>query len=86
VEEGIAFLQSFDIVVHPRCTHVADELATYSYKLDSLTGEPIPVLEDKNNHLIDAIRYALEGVRRVKARPDTIRIAVPSMSGGFRRK
>lgn len=85
VEEGISFLQSFDIVVHPRCTHVADELATYSYKLDKLTGEPIPVLEDKNNHLIDAIRYALESVRRIKARPDTVSYTVPSMATAFRR-
>jgi phage terminase large subunit len=80
VEEGIAFLQSYDIVVHPRCTHVADELATYSYKLDKLTGEPTPVLEDKNNHLIDALRYALEGVRRVKARPETVSVFIPSMA------
>lgn len=85
VEEGIAFLQSFDIVVHPRCTHVADELATYSYKLDSLTGEPLPVLEDKNNHLIDALRYALEGVRRVKPKPDTVSVPIPSLRSGFRR-
>lgn len=84
VEEGIAFLQSYDIVVHPRCQHVADELATYSYKLDKLTGEPIPQLEDKNNHLIDALRYALEGVRRVKERPKTVAFTVPSMRGGFR--
>lgn len=85
VEEGIAFLQSFDIVVHPRCSHVADELATYSYKLDSLTGEPIPQLEDKNNHLIDAIRYALESVRKVKEKPKTVPFSVPSVSSGFRR-
>jgi phage terminase large subunit len=85
VEEGIAFLQSFDIVVHPRCKHVADELSTYSYKLDSLTGEPIPVLEDKNNHLIDALRYALEGARRIKAKPGTVSVSIPSMAGGFRR-
>jgi phage terminase large subunit len=85
VEEGVAFLQSYDIVVHPRCTHVADELATYSYKLDKLTGEPIPALEDKNNHLIDALRYALEGVRRVQAKPRTFAVAVPTMAGGFKR-
>ncbi len=85
VEEGISFLQSFDIVVHPRCQHVADELATYSYKLDKLTGEPIPKLEDANNHLIDALRYALEGVRRVKEKPNTVSIQIPRMAGGFRR-
>lgn len=66
VEEGIAFLQSFDIVVHPRCTHVIDELTLYSYKKDPLTDKVLPILEDKNNHCIDALRYACEGVRRVK--------------------
>lgn len=80
VEEGVAFLQSFDIVVHPRCKHVADELATYSYKLDKLTGEPTPNLEDKNNHLIDALRYALEGVRRVREKPKTFEVSIPSMA------
>lgn len=79
VEEGIAFLQSYDIVVHPRCVHIADELATYSYKKDKLTGEPIPQLEDKNNHLIDALRYALEGVRRIREKP-TVTYAIPSIA------
>jgi phage terminase large subunit len=70
VEEGIQFLQSFDIVVHPRCTHAIDELTLYKYKTDPLTNKVIPVLEDKNNHVIDAIRYACEGARRVgKAKP-----------------
>ncbi len=64
IEEGIAFLQSFDIVVHPRCVHMIDELTLYHYKRDSLTDEILPVLEDKNNHLIDALRYACEGIRK----------------------
>jgi phage terminase large subunit len=63
VDEGIAFLQSFDIVVHPRCRHLIDELSTYSYKIDKLTEEVLPVVEDKNNHVIDALRYACEGAR-----------------------
>ncbi len=64
IEEGVAFLQSFDIIVHPRCTHVIDELTLYSYKTDPLTEKVLPVLEDKHNHCIDAIRYACEGARR----------------------
>lgn len=64
LEEGVEFLRSFDIVVHPRCAHVIDELTMYSYKTDPLTGVVVPVLEDKNNHLIDALRYACEGARR----------------------
>lgn len=64
IEEGIAFLQSFDIVVHPRCKHVIDELSSYSYKRDPLTDEVLPVIQDKNNHVIDALRYACEGIRK----------------------
>ena len=64
VEEGVAFLQSYDIVVHPRCQHVIDELTLYSYKKDPLTDKVLPILEDKNNHLIDAMRYACEGARK----------------------
>jgi len=67
LEEGVAFLQSFDIIVHPRCQHVIDELGSYRYKTDPLTGQVLSVLEDKNNHCIDALRYACEGVRRALA-------------------
>ena len=64
VEEGIEWLKSFDIVVHPRCVHTIDELTLYSYKTDTLTGAVLPVLQDTKNHVIDALRYACEGVRR----------------------
>jgi len=64
VDEGVAFLKSIEIVVHPDCKHVIDELLFYSYKTDPLTGEVLPVLLDKKNHMIDAIRYALEEHRK----------------------
>lgn len=69
LEEGVEWLKSFDIVVHPRCTHLIDELTLYSYKTDPLTNQVIPVLDDKDNHVIDALRYACEGARRAK-RPE----------------
>lgn len=65
-KDGIIFLQGLDIVVHPRCKNVIDELSTYSYKIDKYTDKVLPMLEDKKNHTIDAIRYACEGVRRAK--------------------
>ena len=65
LEEGVEFLKSFDIIVHPRCTHLIDELTMYSYEVDDLTGKVLPKLKDKDNHVIDALRYACEGVRRV---------------------
>ena len=64
VEEGVEFLKSFDIVVHPRCVHTIDELTLYSYAIDDLTGLVLPKLADKDNHVIDALRYACEGARR----------------------
>ena len=74
IVEGISFLQSFDIVVHPRCKHLIDELNSYSYKRDKLTDEILPIIEDKNNHVIDALRYACEGIRKastMKRKVDT---------------
>lgn len=68
VHDGVEFLKSYDIVVHPRCTHLIDELTLYSYKVDRLTGSILPILEDKENHMIDALRYALEGVRKTPQR------------------
>jgi phage terminase large subunit len=64
IEDGIEWLKSFDIVVHPRCVHAIEELTMYSYKVDPLTDQVLPILEDKKNHVIDAIRYACEGARR----------------------
>lgn len=69
VEDGVQFLKSFDIVVHPRCPTAINELTLYSYKQDAQTNEIQPVLEDKNNHTIDALRYALEELRRTGFKP-----------------
>lgn len=60
IEEGINFIKSFDkVVIDPRCKHTADEFRLYSYKTDRLTDEVLPVVLDKNNHTIDALRYSL---------------------------
>jgi phage terminase large subunit len=65
VEDGIAFLRSFErIVIHPRCTHTAQEARLWSYKVDRLTGDVLPDLVDAHNHAWDAIRYALEPIIR----------------------
>jgi phage terminase large subunit len=69
IEDGIEFLRSFDIIVHPRCKKVAEELTLYAYKVDDHTGDILPVLDDKNNHTIDALRYALEELRRTGYKP-----------------
>lgn len=64
VEQGVEHLRSYEqIVIHPRCVHAAEEARLWSYKTDRLTGDVLPVLLDKHNHLIcDATRYALEPI------------------------
>jgi phage terminase large subunit len=87
VEEGVEFLKSYDLVIHPRCTHLIDELTHYSYKVDSLTGQVTAVLEDKDNHMIDALRYAVEGARRaLKNERKVVVRPIPSLATGFNRR
>ena len=77
LEEGVEWLKSFDIVVHPRCKHLIDELSLYSYKTDPMTGQVLPALADKDNHCIDALRYACEGVRRAQKTATVQRVIRP---------
>jgi len=64
IEEGIEFLQSFDIVVHPSCIHTINELDLYQFKIDPITEKILSVYADKDNHVIDSLRYAVEAERR----------------------
>jgi phage terminase large subunit len=74
IEDGIEFLKNYEIIVHPRCTHTITELENYKYKTvpkydpkqGKVVDEVTNILEDKNNHVIDALRYANEGFRRSK--------------------
>jgi phage terminase large subunit len=66
LEEGVKFLQSYDLVIHPRCKRTIDELTFYSYKVDEKTGQILPVLIDKKNHVIDSLRYTTEPLRKIQ--------------------
>jgi phage terminase large subunit len=68
VKDGIAHLRGFKkIVIHTRCVKTAEEARLYRYKVDKQQvdahGQPavLPIVVDKNNHCIDAIRYGLDG-------------------------
>ena len=72
-EDGINYLRGefVEIVIHPRCKHVAEEARLWSYKVDKNSGDPLPLLEDKNDHCWDAILYSIaplikNGVKLVK--------------------
>lgn len=61
VEDGVTVIRGFKkIVIHSRCKNMQEEARLYSYKIDRLTKEVLPVIVDKYNHLWDAVRYGLE--------------------------
>jgi phage terminase large subunit len=62
VINGITAIQEYKIFVHPSCTNTIAELSAYCWrkdKQDNGLNEP----EDRNNHLMDAMRYAFYDVR-----------------------
>lgn len=64
IADGIGFMQSYEIVVHPSCEHVEDEIGNFSFLVDPHTDEVTNKLQDRKNHTIDSVRYALEAYRR----------------------
>ena len=64
VEYGMKFLQRRTIVIDRRRTpHAYDEFVGYEYERNK-EGEIISGYPDANNHMIDAVRYALEPANR----------------------
>jgi phage terminase large subunit len=74
-EDGVAHLRSYEkIIIHPRCTHTAEEFRLYSFKVDRLTGDVLPDLVGKHDHSSDALRYALEPLIRRRNATKFVRI------------
>lgn len=59
IRNGVQFVQGYKIVIHPRCTNFITEISTYSWSKDKF-GKSLNKPEDYMNHLMDAMRYALE--------------------------
>lgn len=57
---GIQRIQNYKIYVHPRCENTLVELNNYVY--DTKEGKIINKPIDDYNHLMDAMRYACEGL------------------------
>ena len=59
INNGIQWIQDLEIIIHPRCVNFLTEISNYTWKTDKFNkklNEPI----DDFNHLMDAMRYALE--------------------------
>lgn len=59
VNFGIRFLQGYEIIVDPRCQNFKNEIQAYHWAEDKY-GNALRKPADKDNHLMDALRYATE--------------------------
>ncbi len=61
INNGIQYIQDYRIVIHPRCVNFLTEISNYTWAEDKFGGKlNAPI--DAFNHLMDAMRYALEDV------------------------
>ena len=68
VEYGMKFLSDLNHIYidKKRCPHTFQEFVSYEYERNR-EGEFISAYPDKNNHSIDAVRYALDVVKPIRA-------------------
>lgn len=59
ITHGIQYIQDFEIIIHPRCVNFITEIGNYTWDEDRL-GNKINRPIDDFNHLMDAMRYAVE--------------------------
>jgi len=59
VNNGIQFIQGYKLIVHPRCASFITEISNYTWDRNAF-GEKLNVPIDDFNHLMDAMRYAVE--------------------------
>ena len=60
INAGIDYIQDFEIIIHPRCVNFLTEISNYTWDVDKF-GKKLNKPIDDFNHLMDAMRYALEG-------------------------
>lgn len=60
VKSGILYLQGYQIWINPDCEDMREEARLYSWMTDRMTGAPLSVPVDANNHGWDGVRYAVE--------------------------
>lgn len=57
---GISKIQQYELIVHPSCEQTISELQNYSWQKDKATNEYINKPVDRDNHFLDALRYAIQ--------------------------
>lgn len=59
INNGVQYIQDYKIIIHPRCVNFITEISNYMWDKDKFDN-PINKPVDDFNHLMDAMRYALE--------------------------
>jgi phage terminase large subunit len=59
IKNGIQWIQDLQIIIHPRCVNFLTEISNYTWDKDKF-GTKLNRPIDDFNHLMDAMRYALE--------------------------
>ena len=59
VNFGVQWLQGLTIIINAKCVNAKREFSTYHWKKDR-DGNALRIPVDKDNHLIDAVRYGTE--------------------------
>lgn len=59
INNGIQWIQDLEIIVHPRCNNFLTEISCYQWKTDKFNNK-LNEPEGGDDHLMDAMRYALE--------------------------
>lgn len=59
IMNGIQFIQDYEIIIHPKCVNFLTEISNYTWDKDKF-GNAINKPVDDFNHLMDAMRYAVE--------------------------
>lgn len=59
ISNGVQWIQDLEIIIHPRCVNFLTEISNYTWDEDKF-GKKLNVPIDDFNHLMDAMRYALE--------------------------
>ena len=64
INNGIDLISDYHIIIHPKCVNFITEISNYTWDTDSKTGKKINRPIDDFNHLMDAMRYAMEDFGR----------------------
>lgn len=64
IMQGIQLIQQYEIIIHPSCENFIIEINNYAYDKDKKSGKSINKPIDDFNHLMDAMRYGIQGIQK----------------------